>query len=81
MNITDHQVRSLLEMLALTEPDEVDCDGCLRHMAEFAEAKLVGKTIPEGLKCIEDHLQRCGECREEYEALLTVLGGDVIWDE
>ena len=77
MKMTDAQVQSLLHMLALTQDEEVDCNGCLQHMAEFAEANLVGKSIPEGLRCIDEHLKRCGECRQEYEALLAALEGDV----
>ena len=46
---------------------------CLEAMAEFAENQLEGKTVPESLKTIKDHLELCGECREEFEALLTAL--------
>ena len=74
MNISKKQIQQLLEKLALTKNEEVSCNDCLRHMAEFAEKTLAGKTIPEGLKCIDEHLQRCGECREEFEALKIALG-------
>lgn len=77
MNITDEQVQALLGMLSLTREVETDCDHCLKHMAEFAETTLAGKSIPEGLRCIEEHLERCGECREEFEALKEALGGEI----
>lgn len=77
MNITNEQVQALLGMLALTKDDETDCDHCLHHMAEFAETTLSGKSIPDGLKCIDEHLKGCGECREEFEALKKALGGEV----
>ena len=79
MNISDQQVQALLQMLALTKDDEVDCNSCLQHMAEFAEANLVGKSISDGLRSIDEHLKRCGECREEYEALMAALEGDVTF--
>ena len=77
MNIDDQQVQALLGMLALTKDVESDCDHCLQHMAEFAEAELSGKSISEALICIDEHLERCGECREEYAALKEALGGEL----
>lgn len=73
MSISDEQIQALLEMLALTKEEEATCDDCMQHMAEFAETSLAGKTIPEGLKRIDEHLQFCGECREEFEALKAAL--------
>lgn len=73
MNITDRQVEALLQMLALTKDEEADCGKCSRRMAEFAETTLAGKSIPEGLKCIDEHLRICGDCREEFEALKMAL--------
>lgn len=73
MKINDQQVEGLLEMLALTKDVETNCDHCLNHMAEFAESKLSGKTIQEGLRNIEEHLERCGDCREEFETLKNAL--------
>ena len=76
MNISEEQVQAMLEMLALTKDVEASCDDCRQQLAEFAETTLAGKSIPEGLKCIDEHLQRCGECREEFEALKAALGHD-----
>lgn len=76
MNISEPQIRSLLEMLSLTGNEEADCGECLQHMAEFAETSLPGKPIPEGLRRIEEHLKLCGECREEFEALKDALAGE-----
>lgn len=78
MKISEQQVKSLLKMLALTKDDEASCDDCLQHMAEFAEASLPGKPIPEGLKRIDDHLRLCGECREEFEALKVALNDETL---
>ncbi len=75
MKITGELVQSLLSMLALTKDEEADCGQCMQHMAEFAEAYLAGKSIPAGLECIEEHLESCGECREEFELLKVALTG------
>ena len=73
MNLSENQIQALIEMLALTRDNEATCDDCLDSLAEFAETTLTGKSIPEGLKCIEEHLHLCGECREEFEALKLAL--------
>lgn len=73
MKISKQQLDSLLKMLALTNDAELDCDSCFRLLSEFAETSLAGKSIPEGLKSIEHHLEICNECCEEFEALKDAL--------
>lgn len=75
MTISDGQIQSLLEMLLQTKDEEASCEDCLEHMAEFAETTLAGMSVPESLQIIDDHLQFCGECREEFEALKLALNG------
>ena len=73
MKINNQKMQSLLDMLALTREEETSCDGCSQQLAEFAETRLAGKSLPESLKSIEAHLELCGECREEFEALKLAL--------
>lgn len=73
MTLSKNQVAELLRMLKLTKDTEATCGDCQNTMAEFAETQLEGKTIPESLNMIKDHLQLCGDCREEFEALLAAL--------
>jgi predicted anti-sigma-YlaC factor YlaD len=42
-------------------------------VSEFAERKLTGKSLAEGLKAVELHLDVCVECKEEYQALQAAL--------
>lgn len=73
MNISEEQIQKMLEMLAHTKEVEASCDDCQQQLAEFAETTLAGKSIPQGLKCIDEHLQRCEDCREEFEVLKAAL--------
>ena len=73
MIISNEQIQAILRMLALTKDVEASCDDCQRQLAEFAETTLAGKSIPEGLRYIDEHLQLCAECREEFEALNAAL--------
>jgi RNA polymerase sigma factor (sigma-70 family) len=57
---------------------EADHNGLVDEMyriieTELTEHSLKGKSVPEGLQAIEHHLAICGECQDEYRALLTAL--------
>ena len=79
MPLSKEELDGLLRLVGLTEDAEINCEQCLALVAEFAEQRLTGKSIHEGLNAVEQHLEVCSECREEYEALrrtLDDMGGD-----
>ena len=43
-------------------------------MDRFVEMELAGKDAAEAMPLVQDHLERCWPCREEFEALLAALG-------
>lgn len=63
----------MVQMIAATRPDEIGCDECFEQLDCFAETVLAGKNAAEAMPLVQDHLNRCGDCREEFEALLTAL--------
>jgi hypothetical protein len=73
MPLSKDQLSRLLVIVADTQDDEIACDDCLAGMAEFADARLLGKTISTALKRVEAHIEFCPECKEEYELLLALL--------
>jgi len=73
MKLSKEQIDHLLEMLSLTRPGELTCGQCARQLAEFAENHLEGKSLAAGAEAIEHHLKLCGDCREEFQALLRAL--------
>ena len=75
MTLSKEQIKALIEVIAATQENEIDCDGCLAALAEFAENELAGKSIPEALGIVKAHLGICRECREEYAALRAGLEG------
>jgi hypothetical protein len=70
------QLTQMVRMAALTRPDEIGCDECFEHLDRFAELHLAGKNAAEAMPLVQDHLDRCGNCREEFELLLAVLQAD-----
>jgi hypothetical protein len=73
MHLQPTQLKSLVEALALTRDDEIDCGQCFEYLAEFAELKLAGRTVSDALQIIDRHLQLCGDCAEEFELLKESL--------
>ncbi len=73
MKITKDFIKNFIRMASNSHSDEIGCDDCFDQLHKFAEMKLKGKSPEEAMPLVEDHLKRCGDCREEYEALLEAL--------
>ena len=73
MTLSKDEIEKLMRLVGLTKDDELNCEQCLALLAEFAELQLDGKSLREGLRAVEQHLDVCSECREEYEALQRAL--------
>jgi len=63
----------MVQMIVSTRSDEIGCDECFEQLDRFAELVLAGKNTAEALPLVLDHLNRCPDCREEFEALLVAL--------
>ena len=73
MALSKDEVEALMRLVSLTQDDELNCEQCMALVAEFAERRLAGKSIPDSLRLLEQHLLVCPECREEFEALEQAL--------
>jgi hypothetical protein len=63
----------LVRMIAATREEEIGCDECLEQVDRFVEMELSGLGAAAAMPLVQDHLNKCGDCREEFEALLTAL--------
>ena len=66
-------IKQMVQMIAGTRPDEIGCDECFEQLDRFAELVLACKNAAEALPLVQDHLNRCRDCHEEFEALLAAL--------
>lgn len=73
MKLSIEFLRKILESISTTKDVEMDCEECFEELDCFAEMKLAGKNPSEAMPLVEDHLQRCGGCFEEYQALLDAI--------
>jgi hypothetical protein len=73
MNLSDEQIRALLQTISRTRDEELNCDECLTGLGAFAESTLKGRPAEEACDLVRQHLQICGECSEEFMLLLKAL--------
>jgi len=71
--LTLSSLKILVQGIASSHGESIGCDACWDQIDRFAEIELAGKDASQVLPLVEDHLERCGMCREEYEALLEAL--------
>ena len=68
-----HALKEMARGIMTTRPDEIGCAECFDQMDRFVEIELAGRDAAEAMPLVQDHLNRCGNCREEFEALLAAL--------
>jgi hypothetical protein len=68
-------LKQMAREIITTRPDEIGCDECFEQLDRFVEMELAGKNAAEAMPLVQDHLERCDDCREEFEALLAALRG------
>lgn len=73
MNLEPAALKRMVRVVLSTRPDEIGCDECFDQLDRFVEMKLAGKNVAEAMPLVQDHLERCRDCREEFEALLEAL--------
>ena len=71
--IGSSRIKRMVRSILTARPDEIGCEECLARMDRFVDLKLAGKNLGEALPLVEDHLERCRDCREEFQALLSAL--------
>ncbi len=72
--MTDPEVvKQIVRGIVTTRSDEIGCDECFEQVDRFTEMVLDGRDAAQALPLVQDHLERCKDCREEFEALVVAL--------
>ena len=63
----------LVRVVAETHETEIGCDQCFEQLDLFAETELSGAEASVAMPLVGDHLDKCADCRSEFEVLLRAL--------
>lgn len=63
----------MLRAVIATKEVEIGCDDCYEKLNKFIEMEINGKSPEQAMPLVKDHLDRCKDCRQEYEALLKAI--------
>lgn len=55
---------------------EIGCDACFEELDRFVDLELAGRDADAAVPGLRAHLEGCPACREEYESLQALVGGD-----
>ncbi|MGD8245592.1 MAG: hypothetical protein PVI63_10415 [Anaerolineae bacterium] len=73
MTIESGRIKRLVRNILTARSDEIGCDECLEQLDRFVDMKLAGRDAAEAMPLVQDHLERCRDCHEEFEALLKAV--------
>ncbi len=65
--------KALVREIAAAREVEIGCDECFEQLHRFVGMRLSGLDPAQAMPLVQEHLEICGECREEFEALLASL--------
>ena len=55
---------------------EVGCDACFDELDRYVELELADHDADAAVPGLRAHLDGCPACREEYESLRALVGGE-----
>ncbi|MCJ7733750.1 MAG: hypothetical protein MUP11_04295 [Anaerolineales bacterium] len=73
MQLSSETIRKMMNSIKSTRDEELTCGHCFDELDQFIEMKLSGKNAEEAMPLVQEHLDRCAGCREEYEVLLEAI--------
>ena len=73
---SEQVLRKLLYAIENTQDVEYSCDEVYQLLDQYTEAVERGDVAEQLMPLVKHHLDMCPDCREEFEALLSVLEGN-----
>jgi hypothetical protein len=67
-------LNKLVRAVGETRESEIGCDECFEQMDRFAEIEFSRSDAATAMPLVHDHLRKCEDCHEQYEALLIAIG-------
>jgi predicted component of type VI protein secretion system len=71
------EMQKMLAMLSKTQDVELTCDEVFALLDQFTELAAQGENVAQLMPLVQQHLDMCGDCQEEYKVLESILYGAV----
>jgi predicted component of type VI protein secretion system len=68
-------MQKMMAMLSNTQDVELTCDDVFAVLDQFAELAAQGENVAQLMPLIQQHLDMCEDCREEYKVLKSIVVG------
>jgi hypothetical protein len=73
----DDNLHKLINCIFDTHSDGgLDCEECCKQFNCLVELVATGAKVRQILPAVEAHLSCCPDCREEFQALLSIVAAD-----
>jgi predicted anti-sigma-YlaC factor YlaD len=66
----------MIDRLLGPEGPEIGCDACFDELDRYVELELAGADADSAVPGLKAHLAGCPACREDYESLRALVGGE-----
>jgi predicted component of type VI protein secretion system len=68
-------MQKMMAMLSNTQDVELTCDDVFAVLDQFAELAARGENVAQLMPLIQQHLDMCEDCRDEYKVLKSIVHG------
>lgn len=69
------KMQKMMAMLSNTQEVELTCDDVFALLDQFTELAAQGEDVRKLMPLVQQHLDMCEDCREEYRVLESILNG------
>lgn len=69
------KMQKMMAMLSNTREVELTCDDVFALLDQFTELAAQGEDVRRLMPLVQQHLDMCEDCREEYRVLESILNG------
>jgi|SRR5215217_7420314 len=73
MFVNHEYFKAVVKEITEIREEEIGCDECFEQVDRFVEVELSGLDAARAMPLVQEHLEICGECREEFEVPLIAL--------
>ena len=76
MHVKREKLAWLAKAVVATLPEEIDCEEWLSRVGRLVELQRAREPITPDLKPVQQHMDVCQECAEDFQALIQGLAED-----